>query len=570
MESCKVAPWIPLFGIIESAQFMSPKKLLIIDDCVEDRQTLRRFLATDQVQAYEIEESDSAQEGYERCQQSLYDLVFLDWRLPDEDGLDVLKKLTQINPQPPVIMISAFGNEELAVKAIKSGAKDYLPKQTLTAQRLQESLETSLEQEAVSLQADVHRTDALLARTALRIRETLNLDSIIHTAVQEVRDLFKCDRVLLCQFDAEMQTQVVSESVSEEWPSILGQSFQEEYFQREGREHYCSGRRQITNNVDEAELSDCHRALLHELRVKSTLVLPIIIHSQSTPQPKLWGIMVAHHCAAVRNWQPEEVQLFEELAIQLSIAIQQAELLAVTQTSLQQEKKLNSLKSQFIATVSHEYRSPLATILAASSTLKRCQQKLSETKQSQFLNMIENKARYMTQLVDDLLAVHQFETDQVTFDPKWINLETLISQILDNFQRTTDSRCELVLDIQGNFQEFLGDQGLLHLILNNLISNALKYSPAGGLVTVQLQPQGYYLAITIADQGIGIPSADLLEMFEPFRRGSNIDVLPGTGLGLAIVKMCVHLHQGNVTLRSVENEGTSVIVRLPNPASDGI
>jgi signal transduction histidine kinase/CheY-like chemotaxis protein len=547
---------------------MPSKRLLIIDDCVEDRQTLRRFLNIDQLQSYEIEESDSAQEGYERCQQSFYDLVLLDWRLPDEDGLDILKKLTQINPHPPVIMISAFGNEELAVKAIKSGAKDYLPKQTLTAQRLQESLETSLEPEVKSRQegADARRTDALLARTALRIRETLHLDSIFHTAVQEVRELFQCDRVLLCQFDPEMQTQVVSESVGEEWPSILGQSFQEEYFQREGREHYCSGRRQITYNVDEAKLSDCHRAFLHELRVQSALVLPIIIHSQATTQPKLWGIMVAHHCATVHNWQLEEVQLFEELAIQLSIAIQQAELLAVTQSALQQERKLNSLKSQFIATVSHEYRSPLATILAASSTLKRCQQKLTTTKQLQFLNMIESKARYMTQLVDDLLAVHQFETAQVTFEPKWIDLEILVSQILDNFQRITDSNCELALDIQGNFQQFLGDQGLLHLILNNLISNALKYSPKGGLVTIQLRTQGDYLEVIITDQGIGIPSADLLEIFEPFRRGSNIDVLPGTGLGLAIVKMCVYLHQGHVTLNSIENEGTSVIVRLPNPS----
>ncbi|MFM7427144.1 MAG: ATP-binding protein [Elainella sp.] len=257
-----------------------------------------------------------------------------------------------------------------------------------------------------------------------------------------------------------------------------------------------------------------------------------------------------HQCSPQPVYQPEP-------------GLQSAQQLAQVLEALESEKQLNALKSQLVATVSHEYRSPLAAILAAASTLKLHSDVLSEDRQQQFLQMIETKARQMAQLVDDLLVLETFESGKVNFTPLPFELLQFISEVIEEQRQTTGQRHELSFRITGNTKGFLGDQKLLRLILVNLLSNAIKYSAVGSAIEVHLVGGDAQIQIHIRDQGSGILPEEQLQVFQSFSRGSNVGEVPGTGLGLAIVKACVALHGGEIKLSSQPGQGSEFTVWLP-------
>lgn len=245
------------------------------------------------------------------------------------------------------------------------------------------------------------------------------------------------------------------------------------------------------------------------------------------------------------------------------LIIQQAELLAQTQAALMREQKLNAFKSQIITTVSYEYRTPLASILAAASTLKQHGDKLDESKHQRLLQIIEQKARHMGKLVDDLLMFYQFDFNKAQFKPQPLDSCHFFSDLLEDQQEKLGSHHQLIYKMTGNHKNFWGDRLLLRQIFVNLMSNAIKYSPDGGKVEFELIGNDSQVMFYVKDQGIGIPIQDQDNLFQPFSRGSNVNTIPGTGLGLAITNACVELHGGDIILESQVGKGTKVTVTLP-------
>lgn len=566
--------------------------LLIIDDCAADRKIYRRYLLKDPHQSYQILEADCAEEAIALCQKMRFDVILLDFCLPDMSGLELFDQMQQkiLETSVPVIMLTGRGDEEIAVQAMKRGALDYLVKQHLTQDVLQLTVRNAIKQSC--LQAQLHKTQErqrLIATTALRIRQSLNLEQILNTAVAEVQQLLKCDRVIVYQFAPDADGKIVASSVEpcrtvELCDRIGTQEETGEQRKERGKlithsppctlhpaplplvpntstSHSTSPQSPIPY-IYELGLCNCV-SLKEQFNTKANLVVPINLSNNGNPTPKLWGLLIAHHNSGERQWQTDDAQMLNEVSVQLAIAIQQAELLAQTQASLAKEKQLNAFKSQIIATVSHEYRTPLTSILAAASTLVKHSQQLDESKQERFLGIIEQKARYMSKLVDNMLLVNQFELEKPKFQPIRLDLLQFFSDLIEQERETVGDRHELIFQITGNNQDFWGDRGLLQQIFTNLISNAIKYSPDGGTVEFHLIGKESQVLFYIKDQGIGIPIADQENLFQSFSRGSNVDTIPGTGLGLAIAKACVELHGGDITLSSQVGQGTKVTVSLP-------
>ncbi|WP_375506843.1 ATP-binding protein [uncultured Nostoc sp.] len=565
--------------------------LLIIDDCAADRKIYRRYLLKDPHQSYQILEADCAEEAIALCQKTRFDVILLDFCLPDMSGLELFDRMQQkiFETSVPVIMLTGRGDEEIAVQAMKRGALDYLVKQHLTQDVLQLTVRNAIKQSC--LQAQLYKTQErqrLIATTALRIRQSLNLEQILNTAVAEVQQLLKCDRVIVYQFAPDADGKIVASSVEscrslalcdrvragKEAGELLALSWE----QRKERGKLITHSPPCTLHpaplpllpnpqspipyIYELGLCNCV-SLKEQFNTKANLVVPINLSSNGNPTPKLWGLLIAHHNSEERQWQTDDAQMLNEVSVQLAIAIQQAELLAQTQASLTKEKQLNAFKSQIIATVSHEYRTPLTSILAAASTLVKHSQQLDESKQERFLGIIEQKARYMSKLVDNMLLVNQFELEKPKFKPILLDLLQFFSDLIEQERETAGDRHELIFQITGNNQDFWGDRGLLQQIFTNLISNAIKYSPDGGTVEFHLIGKESQVIFYIKDQGIGIPIADQENLFQSFSRGSNVDTIPGTGLGLAIAKACVELHGGDINLSSQVGQGTKVTVSLP-------
>ncbi|MDZ8187796.1 MAG: ATP-binding protein [Nostoc sp. ChiSLP02] len=596
--------------------------LLIIDDCAADRKIYRRYLLKDPHQSYQILEADCAEEGFALCQKTHCDVILLDYCLPDRSGLELFDRMQEeiFQTSVPVIMLTGRGDEEVAVQAMKRGALDYLVKQHLTQDVLQLAVRNAIKQ--LCLQAQLSKTQErqrLIATTALRIRQSLDLEQILNTAVAEVQQLLKCDRVMVYQFAQDKEGKIVASSVEpyrtvavcdglgtgdkedtgtrghgeeseRRLPLLRTSGDTENFFPASVRlpmavssPFTASPRPRVPASyfqppipnpqspipqIYELGLCNC-LSLREQFNTKSNLVVPINLSNNGNPTPKLWGLLIAHHNSYERQWQADDALMLNEVSVQLAIAIQQAELLAQTQAALAKEKQLNAFKSKIIGTVSHEYRTPLTSILAAASTLVKHSQQLDESKQQKFLGIIEHKARYMSKLVDNMLLVNQFEAEKPKLKPIPLDLLQFFSDLIEQERELAGDRHELIFKITGNYHDFWGDRGLLQQIFSNLISNAIKYSPDGGNVELHLIGKESEIIFYIQDEGIGIPLADQGNLFQSFSRASNVDTIPGTGLGLAIVKACVELHGGNISLSSQVGQGTKVTVTLPKVFSLG-
>jgi PAS domain S-box-containing protein len=218
--------------------------------------------------------------------------------------------------------------------------------------------------------------------------------------------------------------------------------------------------------------------------------------------------------------------------------------------ALKKQKEQNELQSKFVLTASHEFRTPLSAINFAAGSIKKYWTKMDAKKIEKKLHRIENQVVHMTELLDDILMVVQGEAGEIINNPLLLNLGAFISEIIDEVYHSFKRSHKIVLiDPQElkNSGIFI-DEKLGRNIFINLISNAIKFSPEAKKVVVELSSQKKYTVIKIQDFGIGIPKAELNNIFSPFTRGENVDLIQGPGLGLSIVKEAVNLIGGEIFL----------------------
>ncbi|MCT7962178.1 ATP-binding protein [Laspinema sp. D1] len=234
-----------------------------------------------------------------------------------------------------------------------------------------------------------------------------------------------------------------------------------------------------------------------------------------------------------------------------------------TAEQLQREaENLVELNSRYIAMTSHEFRTPMTTIHSSSELLEHYSYKWSEEKKLSHLKRIQSSIKTMTKLLDEVLTIGKADAGKLEFNPIKLDVVNLAQELVEELHLTTD-KPRINFQVFGEIDQAIMDPKLLRHILTNLLSNALKYSPAGGTVEFTLTGQGEYLILSVQDSGIGIPEPDLIHLFESFQRASNVGNLPGTGLGLAIVKKCVDRHHGTITVNSTVGVGTTFTVTLP-------
>lgn len=233
--------------------------------------------------------------------------------------------------------------------------------------------------------------------------------------------------------------------------------------------------------------------------------------------------------------------------------------------ALAKERELNELKSRIIATVSHEYRTPLTTILSSVELIEQYSSRLTEEKKQKHFQRIHSSIRYLTKLVNDVLFVNQAEAGSLRFEPVPLDVEQVTRKFVEEFRLEAAGQHTIIFDCRGASNQALLDENLIESMLRNLLSNAIKYSPKESQVRLELFFEQTEVIFRISDQGIGIPTGDQDQIFNAFFRGSNIGITPGVGLGLLIVKECVNLHGGRIVVDSEVGVGTTFTVTLPLP-----
>lgn len=545
-------------------------------------------------------------------------------------------------------------------------------------------IECQLAKEA-SKQQNQH--SQLLAEITLKIRQSLQLEEILQTAVMEVRNLLQADRVVIYRLWPDETASVVTEAVVSEWPAILGKNITDVCFQHYGyMEQYRQGRTRAITDVEKADIQPCHVEFLKQFDVKANLVVPIL------HQEELWGLLIAHQCAYTRQWSSFETELLKQLADQIGIALAQAQLLKTLRQSeeryalaihgtndglwdwnlktnevyfsprwkamlgcqeheignsvnewlnrvhsdeqeqvraqiaahlekitphfeseyrmlhqdgtyrwmfsrglavrdaegkvcriagsqkdftdrkqveegirkaLEKEKELGELKSRFVSMVSHEFRTPLTTILSATELLEYYGHKSTEKEKLDLFKQIRTAIQRTTQLLEDILSINTAEAGNLEFNPASLELEKFCCDLIKELQFNLGNKHMISLVSQGQCTNACMDEKLLRHIFTNLLSNAVKYSPQGGTIHFEVTCQKEEAIFQVKDEGIGIPLEEQQRLFEPFHRAKNVGNIPGTGLGLSIVKRLVDLQEGNIVVTSKVGVGTTFTVTLP-------
>ena len=232
--------------------------------------------------------------------------------------------------------------------------------------------------------------------------------------------------------------------------------------------------------------------------------------------------------------------------------------------ALQQQKELNDLRNRFVSMTSHEFRTPLATILSSAELLRFYGDRLPEEERLAVIGSIESGVQRMTQMLDRVLMLGRSEAGMLEFKPRMQELGVLCRGLCEEIRDSQATKAHVLTwvlppePIVGQF-----DDKLLRHALGNLLSNALKYSPSGGTVTLEVRTTSNEVQIAVQDEGIGIPPSEVPHLFTTFHRASNVGDIKGTGLGLAIVKNAIDLHGGTLTLQSELGLGTRFHIRLP-------
>jgi PAS domain S-box-containing protein len=231
--------------------------------------------------------------------------------------------------------------------------------------------------------------------------------------------------------------------------------------------------------------------------------------------------------------------------------------------ALSQQKELNMLRSQFISMISHEFRTPLTTIMLSTDMLKRYSDNFSEDDKKKHYNRIQDTVLKMTQMMENVLVLGKIDSGNFEYFPDTIDLEAFCDSIIHNIEMNTAGKYKIRKKYQIESDNIYLDENLMALILRNLFTNAIKFSTSTSEIEFKAIVEKD-IKFIIKDNGIGIPQKDLEHIYDSFYRGSNVGNIPGYGLGLSIVKKCVKLHNGTITVHSEIGSGTEIIVKLPN------
>lgn len=236
------------------------------------------------------------------------------------------------------------------------------------------------------------------------------------------------------------------------------------------------------------------------------------------------------------------------------------------EAALKKEKELALLKTRFASLVSHEFRTPLATIRLSANQVKRFKSRMSAESVDEKLELVLNQVDHMAYLLEDVLSLGKTEDPKIQIRRTSIHVLSFFDSITSQLQSINGtSGHEIVFDFKFENDEWVTDQDLVRNIFTNLLTNAIKFSPRHKTIWFSGRETPWSVEFTIRDKGIGIAPADLDKIFQPFDRGGNVEGIPGTGLGLSIVKKATELLSGKISVSSKIGEGSTFTITFPKP-----
>ncbi len=258
---------------------------------------------------------------------------------------------------------------------------------------------------------------------------------------------------------------------------------------------------------------------------------------------------------------------FRKLNIKLEIENQKRiEAESDAKSALKKEQELNELKTKFLSLVSHEFKTPLSGILTSAMLLSKYKLTEQQNKRDKHIRTITDEVHYLNNILNDFLSVEKLEKGKINYKFNEFKLSKVINEVVYNANVLLKEGQLIKYPKDIDDISLCQDEKILELNLSNLINNAIKYSPENSIIDIDVSQDDLMTTFKIKDEGIGIPEHDQKNIFERYFRAENALHTQGTGIGLNIVKGHLENLNGSITFFSIENKGSTFIMKLPNKA----
>lgn len=528
---------------------MEPLRLLLVDDDAVDRMAVRRALRAVELGA-EIVEAENAASALALLEEDAFDCLLLDLRLPDRDGLDLLRSLRAGGNPIPTVMLTGHGDEQTAVSLMQAGASDYIAKGALTPDRLHHSILQAVELGRAREQArlahaarDRHVAQLRqLAAAAASIHASLSVEDVLRTTAVAAREIVGCTVVVarVATVDGIRATHAI---VADELPpgmNAVGETPAEPPVIPETIR--CSAP-ELASSPERLELAE---QAGFGLPVDEWLCAPLTARDGS-----FLGLL--HLAGGGCGLGSADEAIAIQLARLAAGAIENARLLALAQEAAR-------ARDDMMAVVSHDLRNPLNVVLMCAETMQRRFQ--GEPSAARMLERIGRAADQMQRLIADLLDVSRIEAGKFTVNRGEISLAAIAEELRESFAPLAEKEGIAFVLRLPNLAPLDADRDRVLQVFSNLIGNALKFTQTGGRVTVEGEPLGAFARFTVADTGEGIPPEVLPHVFTRHYQARDKAHL-GAGLGLFIARTIVEAHGGTIEVASRRGEGTRFTFTLP-------
>lgn len=510
-------------------------QILLIEDNPGDVRLIRHMLQSAPALAIDLTSRERLDGALQLLQEQPFDLVLLDLSLPDSQGLATFDTLYYHQPELPIIVLTGLDNEELAVKAVRSGAQDYLVKGEINPQLLVRAIRYAIERKrsAEALRETQLRYTALFENSNIGIF-LISLDGLYLNLNGKAAAMLGCS---VAEVLGELATDFI-------FTPPLGDLHQ-----------------QIATLLagDPLPIYEC----LLQQRTGGQLPLEVNTTLVRTAANKPLYIQSVVRDITKRR-QIEDALSAERIQLAQRVAERTQELSAVNAKLLRSAR----MKDEFLATVSHELRTPLSVILTITEAMEdQVYGELGGT-QAKALQRMRKSGRHLLALINDILDVSKIESGKLDLEIGPLSLQTICEDSIQMVQEAaTAKRLVLTPTIDPTISLFYADGRRLMQMLVNLLNNAIKFTPTSGHIGLDVHGDRAREAIYFAvwDTGIGIAERDMPRLFHPFVQLDSrlAREYQGAGLGLALVYRLAELHGGSVAVESVVNQGSRFTISLP-------
>ncbi len=514
----------------------NPLKILIVDDDEEDYLIARDIIEEFPLGSYALEYVESYQKAEREILKNIHDVYLIDYRLGAKSGLDLVRFASENNILKPFIVLTGQDDLEIDEQAKLAGAVDYIVKGTLDPNRFERSIRYGVQQIQnikkirelnAQLEDRVKERTKALAKTNEALRESQRLYSTIASNFPDGMISVFDQNLNFVFLDGE---DLVKINFSKD--DLIGKNLKDA-FSPEATQYF----KQNLKNVFSGERT------LFDYEMKE------------------YGL----HFSNIAVPLPEDDGTVKKVMVVSKNVTEQKRAEQEILNALEKEKQLGELKSRFVTTASHEFRTPLSTILSSVSLIDRYVQteNFPVDKLKKHVNRIRQSVNNLNQILTDFLSFGRLEEGKEEVSYSQFNLQDLVEEAVSSIRTILKPGQHIEYANRCDEDELVLDKQMLRNIIINLLSNASKYSGERKEITIQTSCTSNLLKISVKDQGIGIPEKDIKHIFGRFFRAKNAMNIEGTGLGLNIVKKYIELMGGEISFTSRESEGTEFFVNIP-------